>query len=832
MELNNIKGNTRWAEASGDVNDNNRKIVSEFSRLNLRVESAVKEVDDKISQAKLDIQYNKGIYATVADLKADYPDKSEKNKAGFFAFVGASNPRRKYKINVDKGSWIDTGEDHNVADVDIADYATKEELSFTPKMQTIATIDSYEWSQVTVIGIGTRLRTKNYVRVKQRSNIKLLLDSSYELGVALYDEKLNEVGSMGWYSNNAVFTPSYPYVQWTIRKPDNSLIDLSDLENINLSFEGDLPEYEIAPSVIDVQPIVNSYPATQEKVNNTDLISAQKTISDFGEWRQSGVDDVEGTRLASISVRNYLRNIVGSKVTVSINPDYRVAFVYYDENLNRKGQDGWLLNGQSAIVNYPYLGINITAIDGGIVKPEDIALIEFSLQGNVALYDVVASNLEVKELKRKALNSALKTNNRDLGHLIFQPIGGKDNSLIVYYGQSLADGTETGGIATTTAINGNYMIGNSANIEAAGANPFLKPLIATLFSATFTGGEQPIVSCTNSLSQLYRKFVDANQKFITASCGRGSQSITELLDENGIYKTNFLYALDKSVELTTNNVDCSVIVFMQGEKDYGTDPDAINDKEGYKAKLLELKNKMQADVIAKTGQKFPPLFFIYQTSTGFIQNDKCTISQAQLEFSEENSDVILLNACYPVTSYNNANKRAHLTINGSRWYGEMCAKTIFQTLVNGRDYSSVKPINFNIEDDKIIIDMKVPYPPLVIDNYTVEEVYGYGFRVTMDNAHQDISKVSIKGNSVILECANTLSGIVSVAYAPASRSGRGNIRDSDSFISLYKFVEDSTEVSRWNNPIGYRAKDKDGNVMTGKNYPLCNWLSPFYKKIN
>lgn len=71
---------------------------------------------------------DRGIYATLADLKTDYPDNSEKNKAGFFAFVGASNPRRKYKINVDKGSWIDTGEDHNVADVDLADYATKENI--------------------------------------------------------------------------------------------------------------------------------------------------------------------------------------------------------------------------------------------------------------------------------------------------------------------------------------------------------------------------------------------------------------------------------------------------------------------------------------------------------------------------------------------------------------------------------------------------------------------------------------------------------------------------------------------------------------------------------
>lgn len=91
----------------------------------LQVDVDLQALDKKIDNSTIN---DRGIYATLADLKTDYPDNSEKNKAGFFAFVGASNPRRKYKINVDKGSWIDTGEDHNVADVDLADYATKEDL--------------------------------------------------------------------------------------------------------------------------------------------------------------------------------------------------------------------------------------------------------------------------------------------------------------------------------------------------------------------------------------------------------------------------------------------------------------------------------------------------------------------------------------------------------------------------------------------------------------------------------------------------------------------------------------------------------------------------------
>ena len=66
---------------------------------------------------------NKGIFSTLSALQAAYPNAS--NMAGFFAFVGTANPRKKYRVNADRGGWVDTGELHNVADVDLDILAPK-----------------------------------------------------------------------------------------------------------------------------------------------------------------------------------------------------------------------------------------------------------------------------------------------------------------------------------------------------------------------------------------------------------------------------------------------------------------------------------------------------------------------------------------------------------------------------------------------------------------------------------------------------------------------------------------------------------------------------------
>jgi len=64
---------------------------------------------------------NKGIYSTDILLKAAYPPVT--NRKDFYAFVGTQNPFRKWEVAADGGQWIDTGEDIDIADIDLAEYA-------------------------------------------------------------------------------------------------------------------------------------------------------------------------------------------------------------------------------------------------------------------------------------------------------------------------------------------------------------------------------------------------------------------------------------------------------------------------------------------------------------------------------------------------------------------------------------------------------------------------------------------------------------------------------------------------------------------------------------
>ncbi|GHV13670.1 hypothetical protein FACS1894169_01170 [Bacteroidia bacterium] len=64
---------------------------------------------------------DKGIFTTVEALNVAYPAAS--NKKGFYAFVGTANPFRKWEVEADGGQWIDTGQDINIADIDLAEYA-------------------------------------------------------------------------------------------------------------------------------------------------------------------------------------------------------------------------------------------------------------------------------------------------------------------------------------------------------------------------------------------------------------------------------------------------------------------------------------------------------------------------------------------------------------------------------------------------------------------------------------------------------------------------------------------------------------------------------------
>lgn len=69
----------------------------------------------------------KGYHTTLAELQAEYPQAD--NKKDYFAWVGTPYPGTVWKVYADGGAWTDTGEVPTQEEIDLAEYAKKEELT-------------------------------------------------------------------------------------------------------------------------------------------------------------------------------------------------------------------------------------------------------------------------------------------------------------------------------------------------------------------------------------------------------------------------------------------------------------------------------------------------------------------------------------------------------------------------------------------------------------------------------------------------------------------------------------------------------------------------------
>jgi hypothetical protein len=416
------------------------------------------------------------------------------------------------------------------------------------------------------------------------------------------------------------------------------------------------------------------------------------------------------------------------------------------------------------------------------------------------------------------------------------PIGNENYLQILLYGQSLGMGWETPRAITTTALEGNYMLGNSPLMKYNNGQAVLTPLTATVWEQ---GGEQPIVSSVNVFSEAYRAKISPEQKFIAMTGGEGGQTIERLSKEctnSGFYTSTFTKILDNTMAAigAGSTVVCPAIVYMQGEYNcnnsswYGgrgltQGSDGTTDKAEYKRLLLQLKNNMQADIKARYGQTENPLFFIYQTSGNYIKMKEMPVAMAQYEFDQENEDVIMLNPHYALPDYNGG----HLSTNGYRWYGEIIGNILSEVLVENKTYEPLHPSTITIAGNTVTIDYFVPSPPLVLDTWTNIKATNFGFAVYKNNAAVSISSVEItRDNQLTLTCNTDLTGTIEVVYAGNTTTGTGNVSDSYAKTSRYTYFDDTADAKK----ESYTPKDKSGNKIYGQNYPMQNWSVGFYHK--
>lgn len=427
-----------------------------------------------------------------------------------------------------------------------------------------------------------------------------------------------------------------------------------------------------------------------------------------------------------------------------------------------------------------------------------------------------------------------------------------DYSHIIVYGQSLSNGSDS--LYVTDDIEENcYILGTLTTPSAT-----LKPLQIT------SGNQHPVVSAVNCLHDLLVNNTAYNPVLIAGSYGAGGQSIaqlmsterqTEIKEENGysydistsgryqVFLNSLIYGKQVADE-NEKSISCPVIVFMQGERDYYSDKSlstqagsTVNayacggDKEKYKLYMKRLKDDMQQACMDIYGQDIAPIFCIYQCSGGFVKNHEMSINMAQVEFSEENNDVILLPSPYFTPNYNSA----HLATNGYRWYGEFIAKAIFQTLVQKSEFRPMQISGAMVDSKNVRVKVCNADLPIIFDNYTVEQASGYGFAIWADGTRVSPYKIKIYGDEIIIYTNTELStaNIVELSYGGMENGGTGNIRDSSAFKAKYNYWNDSADTGASGTlTLSHSATDKDGNSIIGKKYPMWNWLASWYGVIN
>ena len=291
-----------------------------------------------------------------------------------------------------------------------------------------------------------------------------------------------------------------------------------------------------------------------------------------------------------------------------------------------------------------------------------------------------------------------------------------DLTHIICYGQSFSVGADAPYYSDPT-VDGVYIFGNITNstngTELSELNDSVK-------------NQHPIISAGNAFAKL---LTDAgiSTDIVLGSYGSGGKTIAQLMSakrqaeikkedgytydilSSGRYEVfqSSVSALSQYAQKSQQSISCPAIVYLQGETDQNTDAQlgypentvragygAGGDKEKYKEYMLRLKEDMQQEIMEQYGQTEKPLFLIYQVSGTYTRTDYSSINMAQLEFAQENSDVILVQTPYFTSHYTSSH---HLTQNGYRWLGEYIGRSLYTALVEQKKYSPILPTNFTVE---------------------------------------------------------------------------------------------------------------------------------------
>lgn len=293
--------------------------------------------------------------------------------------------------------------------------------------------------------------------------------------------------------------------------------------------------------------------------------------------------------------------------------------------------------------------------------------------------------------------------------------------------------------------------------------------------------------------------------------GTGMSKITVMNKTTPIYD-KFLYELEQAYLKAKDRgweFYVPAVCWMQGESDI------IEYSEyDYKQLLVQFRNDINKDIKRITKQTNDIPLITYQSNVitraeSFNANNyesaEMKVPQIYVDLIREDS---LFWASGPTYPYTFVNEKLHIDAIGQQHMGYLNAIAVMNIIRGKGKTLGLTPISVSSEKNEVFVKFNVPYPPLVLDTFSVKPIEHYGFSVISNNNQNILTNITIEGDVVRLSCSQSPIDCM-IRYAvngERMKSGnihgpRGNLRDSQG--------------------------EKEKFSIGGKTYPVHNWAYQF-----
>lgn len=370
---------------------------------------------------------------------------------------------------------------------------------------------------------------------------------------------------------------------------------------------------------------------------------------------------------------------------------------------------------------------------------------------------------------------------------------------VVLYGQSLANGTDPDGASVLTAdpVTGHYMPNGGVRFH------YDTPLIANV--NTYAASSQ-FASLATLEEQLDPNDADLGETFaagmalnmtskgLFTSTARNAFKVSELNRTAAYHFPNTQFAVQAARDLCDAAelpYSVGLVLWKQGEAD-----GAVNtSKATYKSAMITLRQDLENafDVANMADVGTLPLVMdqLAISATGSVSYHD--IAVAAIELHRETAGFYCAGPTYQC-SYTAIND-VHFTSVGYRNYGEKLGQ-VAQSIIDGDGWEPCHITGVSRSGTTITVNVHVPFPPLVVDTTLVASKTDKGFTytgatitdvtITDDGTTDNAGVITITINS-------GAGGTLGYAYRNYDTSGyvgpvsgaRGNIRDSDPFVTQY-----------------------------------------------